>query len=517
MSEAEQAIQAAEEMLAGLSPADLAALDRELAQDLWLPMPGPQTLAYYSDADELFYGGAAGGGKTDLLIGLAVTAHRRSIIFRREAVQMRGVLDRMAQVMRTREGLNGQIGVWRLPHLGRQVEFGGVKDPGSEEKYQGIAHDLKAFDELPQFAERQYRFLNGWKRTEVEDQRTRTVGAGNPPTDSDGEWVTRYWGPWLDPDYRGTRAMPGELRWFAAIDGEDIEVQSGEAITHKTEVILPRSRTFIPSRVTDNPFYVRSGYVSQLQSLPEPLRSLMLDGRFDATKTANPWQVIPEAWVVAAQQRWAPRTNKGAMSSVGCDVARGGKAEFVVSTRHDWWFDTLLAVPGASVPDGPAGAALVVQRRRDEAPVHVDVVGVGVGVYDALNTNGIHVVAVNGAERAEQRDKTGMLGFVNQRSWAWWHMRELLDPAAQLDIALPPDAQTKADLCAPRWRLTAAGIAVESKYKSAVGQEPEIVKRLGRSPDRGDAVVLCAIETQPQAKSRSSKPRATDRVRGWLT
>ena len=37
----------------------------------WIPNPGPQTEAYYCEADELLYGGEAGGGKTDLLLGLA--------------------------------------------------------------------------------------------------------------------------------------------------------------------------------------------------------------------------------------------------------------------------------------------------------------------------------------------------------------------------------------------------------------------------------------------------------------
>ena len=44
----------------------------------WTPEPSnrPQVEAYNSKADLLLYGGAAGGGKTDLLIGLALTQHR---------------------------------------------------------------------------------------------------------------------------------------------------------------------------------------------------------------------------------------------------------------------------------------------------------------------------------------------------------------------------------------------------------------------------------------------------------
>src|SRR3954452_21034198 len=42
----------------------------------WVPNPGPQTQAFVCEADELLYGGEAGGGKTDLGIGLALTESR---------------------------------------------------------------------------------------------------------------------------------------------------------------------------------------------------------------------------------------------------------------------------------------------------------------------------------------------------------------------------------------------------------------------------------------------------------
>jgi hypothetical protein len=42
----------------------------------WVPNPGPQTQAFLCEADELLYGGEAGGGKTDLGIGLALTSHK---------------------------------------------------------------------------------------------------------------------------------------------------------------------------------------------------------------------------------------------------------------------------------------------------------------------------------------------------------------------------------------------------------------------------------------------------------
>lgn len=60
-----------------MTPEQKAELDSMLTSDapLWVPQPGPQTMAYYSQADIIFYGGAAGGGKTALLMGLSLTAH----------------------------------------------------------------------------------------------------------------------------------------------------------------------------------------------------------------------------------------------------------------------------------------------------------------------------------------------------------------------------------------------------------------------------------------------------------
>jgi hypothetical protein len=463
----------------------LAALNRSA---LWVPQPGPQTVAFLSKADQLLYGGAAGGGKTDLAIGLALTRQRRTLFVRREGTQLQAVTDRIAEVLGTRAGFNASRGVWRLPGA-RQVRFGGVPDLGDEQKFQGQARDFLATDEAAQLLELQVRFLLGWVRTTDPRQRCRALLCSNPPTGAEGEWIIRWFAPWLDPMYPKP-AAPGELRWCAMLDDGEVWVDGPEPFLHKGERLQPISRTFIPSRVADNRFLAATNYVRTLQALPEPLRSQMLRGDFMAGRRDDEWQVIPTAWVKAAMARWKPDAKPGAVTSVGADPSRGGD-EAPIAARRGWRYDELVLVrpDGSGLITGGAIAGKVLEVLGDAAAAaHLDVIGVGASAWDHLEAFiGQRAVAVNGSEGTEAKDLSGRLGFANKRAELWWRFREALAPERVPRVELPPDQQLLADLCAPRYRVTARGIQVEEK--------PEIKKRIGRSPDRGDAVVLAAIRT----------------------
>ena len=467
--------------------AKLAKLRRLRQLTAWAPLPGPQTQAFHSKADILFYGGAAGGGKTDLLLGLAHTSHDRAIIFRREYPQLLGIQTRAKELFSGQGRYNGQDHLWTLDS-GREVEFGACQLLGDEQKYQGRPHSLKGFDEITHFLEPQFRFLCGWLRSTNPEQRCRVVAAGNPPTDPDGEWVVQFFRPWLDETHPNP-ALPGELRWFTTLDGVEVEVDGGAPFWHtpkgggEREWIQPMSRTFIPARIEDNPFLMRTNYKANLQALPEPLRSKMLAGDFNAGKEDNPYQVIPTAWVLAAQARWKVRSKPDvAMSAIGVDVARGGRDKTTLAPRYGNWFDVLLEFPGSETPNGPAVATLVLQHRTHLALVQVDVIGVGGSVVDHLMpVIGEACVALNGAAGSDATDKSGQLGMKNLRAAMYWALREALDPTTGDDLALPPDRGLLIDLCTPRWKLTAQGIQIEAKE--------DIIKRIGHSPDKGDAVV----------------------------
>lgn len=515
---------------ANLTPEEQAEARKLLALDraVWRPLPGPQTDAYYSPADVVGYGGAAGGGKTDLACGLATTAHWRSVIYRREATQLAGIVDRLVELLRGRNGFSASPRmVWRIPD-GRQIDFGSVPHPGDEQKHQGIPHDLVVFDEATNIPGHVVRYLLTWMRSTRAGQRCRALLTFNPPTTAEGRWVVEFFAPWLD-DKHPNPAKPGEIRWFAVSpDGADVEVpdarpfvwgEDGERILEfdprdhaEEDVQRPLSRTFIPSRVGDNLFLASSGYVRTLQSLPEPLRSQMLKGDFLAGVEDDPWQVIPTMWIDLAMARWQPRetaVTRGPMDSMGVDVARGGRDEFIIAKRHGAWVDKLVAEPGVATPDGPTGGGLVLRHRSDRAPVHVDVVGWGAAVYDFLRGIPVQVVAINAAEGSSAITKDGALAFANLRAELWWRLREALDPNGPKPLALPPDPKLRADLAAPKWEHTTRGILIESK--------DDIKKRLKRSIDRGDAVTYC-LRTTPKTQAPGSGRRAGPNGRkrsGW--
>jgi hypothetical protein len=310
--------------------------------------------AYLSPADELYFGGAAGCGKSFLGIGLSLTQHRNTLFLRRQQTDAKAISDAY-------KALPEHVGTWKGSGYGgefrtsdgRLVEVNGCQHEDDWKKYAGHAHDLKLFDELSQFSLKQFTTIGAWNRVRdpirFPHQRCRVVGMGNPPTDPQGEWVLRYWAAWLDPT-AGAVAAPGELRWYVRVDGEDEAkpVEDGRPVTFKGKTYQPRSRTFIPARVEDNPAYMAQGYDAVLNALPEPLRSQLRYGDMMAARQDGAWQLIPTKWVVAAQKRWVERkaTGFGPLECVGVDPARGG------ADRRAWRCGTGTASPRWCVGKG---------------------------------------------------------------------------------------------------------------------------------------------------------------------
>ena len=443
--------------------------------------------------------------KSDLLLGVAATSHLRSIIFRREQKQGASLIERSQEVLGACGArFNGTQNVWRgIPApgfpRGRMIRFAGVKDAKDVYKYRGNPHDAVLFDEADSFLEAQIRFLLGWLRTTIHGQRCRTILCFNPPVTAKGRWLLDFFGPWInrkDPHY----PVPGgEIRYFgrSAKDNKDIyRDKDPSPFTYKGQVIYPKSRSFLPARVEDNPYLMATDYVKELENLPEPLRSQLRYGDMSAGLEDDPWQTIPSDWVEAAMKRGRdnPVAPHGRLSALGVDVARGGADAAVLAKRIRNWYFPLEKFPGMTIEDGPAVVALIVKTLELhrvpgnwEAAIKLDVLNAGWSVYDGCRAADLEVYGVNFGEGTDELDFTEHFGFVNVRSLAWWRMRESLDPTSGVELCLPDDAELFADLTAPRYKMQSGKIAIEKKE--------DIAKRIGRSTDCGDAVCLCNLET----------------------
>ena len=478
----------------------------------WIPQVGPQEDAMFSPADVVLYGGSAGSGKTALACGMAITRHQHTLIMRREATQMKGIVREIGEIIDpTRSGYSGQRGEWRVPMwdgIERHIMLGSCPHPGDEMKWQGIARDLLVLDEAANFLEDSAKFLMGWTRSTTEyavgdgaenylhsNQRTRVLLCTNPPTTSDGQWLKEMFAAWLDPSHPNP-AISGELRYYTTVSGKMEEKPSGDPILNPSPLskadkwIYPKSFTFVPAKITDNK-YLGADYLRELQALPEPLRSQMLLGSWTAGMEDGEWQVIPSKWVDEAMGRWTERLfNPIKIVSAGLDPSRGGRDSTVLACREDWHFHELQEWEGHEVPDGQTVAAKVIELLGiSNCPVHTDVIGIGASVVDILGMYiGNRVVPVNVAEGAkDDTDWSGTLKFGNKRAQLWWAFRDMLNPANGFNIELPRDQRLRSELCAPTYQLKANGIMVESKK--------EIIKRLGRSTDKADAVLMAAERT----------------------
>jgi len=490
------------ERLSALPPEKLAEYDKKLPRRKFVPNPGPQTEAYLSKADILLYGGAAGGGKSGLLLGLALCEHKRSLIMRRQYADIQALTDELVKFNGSRSGFVGGNRPKLRTDDGRLVEFGAAQNAGDEWSWQGQAHDGLFLDEVTHFREDQVRNLMGWVRTTEKGQRCRIVMASNPPVGSQGDWVIRFFAPWIDPTHPNP-AKSGELRWFISDeDGSDEEVDGPDPIHHGDKLVVPSSRTVIFAKLADNPFLSNTDYSKRLDAMPEPLRSAMRDGNFMAAKSDQSMQVIPTSWVIAAQSRWTPRPPVAVpQCAIGVDCGGGGKDSTIIAPRHDGWYDTLVELKGSETPNGEGIGGRVMSIRKDNSEVVIDAGG-GYGNLPMreIRNNNIPVTAYKGAEAATGRTADGQFGFYNKRSQVLWRFREALDPSQPggSPVSLPEDPALLSDLTAPTYEYTPRGIKVEGKE--------DVVDKLGRSPDRGDAVCL----------AWSSGPRMASDGQTWL-
>lgn len=200
--------------------------------------------------------------------------------------------------------------------------------------------------------------------------------------------------------------------------------------------------------------------------------------------------IIPLEWIEASNMRWLEWHDAYHDKAVTCDkfaidVARTGADKIVFALGHaDVVMELRESEKEGTMQTAAKGTALL--NGHPNAIAIIDVMGVGAGTYDRMIEEPGHaerVFAFNSSKTTDRKDKSNQFGFLNVRSAAWWHLREMLDPANGYDLALPDDDELTGDLTTPKWvERSGAKIQVEGK--------DSIRKRIGRSTNHGDAVVM---------------------------
>ncbi len=248
------------------------------------------------------------------------------------------------------------------------------------------------------------------------------------------------------------------------ITEEDIAQGTWEA---KITGPLPNPKLVTPEWVADK--YVKWGPTS-------PAYQARVKGEFPAEAEDT---LIPLAWIEAAMARWEDAP-EGEPVEIGVDVARFGNDKSCFATRRGRKVLPLKVYAKQDTME-TAGRAIEERRGAGASKIKVDVIGLGAGVVDRIKEQGHPVFGINVAESPVDKER-----FADLRSELWWNLRELLDPNLKVNpepVALPPDDELLADLSGIKYKITSGGqIQVERKE--------DMKKRLGRSPDRADAVVL---------------------------
>lgn len=211
--------------------------------------------------------------------------------------------------------------------------------------------------------------------------------------------------------------------------------------------------------------------------------------------------VVPVWLVEQAQDAWrADAVGEAKRLELGVDVARFGDDNSVVAPRHGKHIYPLEVVNGFD-QEAVAGLVLATLRKLhrpgDPLPlVKVDAIGVGAAVASILrhhrNKSGnpeCEVIGINVAQAANDDED-----YFNRRSELWFAIADYLSDGG----TLPPDDELAADLVAPTYKFDARG-------RRQVEKKEDFKKRLGRSPDRADAVAL-SIYTPGSARVETNLP-----------
>ena len=232
---------------------------------IFQPNDGPQTEFLAAMEQEVFYGGARGGGKSYAMLvdplRYCHKQHHRALLLRRSMPELRDLISH-SQRLYTRAFPGAkwreQEKEWRFPS-GARIEFGYAENLTDVLRYQGQSYTWIGIDELPQYPTPDiYNFLRSSLRS-VDPEVPVFIRATGNPGNVGSTWVKNMF---VDP---ATPNTPFTM---------DIETPVG---------IKSITRRFIPAKLQDNPYLMQTDdYMIMLSSLPDIQKKQFLEGDWEA-------------------------------------------------------------------------------------------------------------------------------------------------------------------------------------------------------------------------------------------
>jgi phage terminase large subunit len=222
------------------------------------------------------------------------------------------------------------------------------------------------------------------------------------------------------------------------------------------------------------------GMIEQ-HGVDSPIVQARVFGQFPSAEDNT---LIPLNYIELAAEPERRASLKMGAKYIGCDPARYGSDKTVITVRYGNIVEEQIETSKEDV----AQTAGRVKLFTNAEGYFIDDIGLGAGVVDILLDDKIeNVYGISFSNKANDPQ------FVNLRAELYWKIAELFKRG---EIAIPNDPDLISQLASIRYEITRHGIKIEEKE--------EIRKRIHRSPDKADSLVLSFADYRISTKLRPS-------------